>query len=514
MSAEIELKLSTPPRALRDVVGLSWLRKLANGPVRRQKLISVYFDTNTYTLRNHGVTLRIRTAGRKRLQTIKAVGPGVSGRSEWEGEITSVLPNLALAKNTALAPLLSGKLKRSLRPIFETDVERTTLPLRTGDSEIELAVDRGRVRAGRRRAEISEIELELKSGTRADLARLAARLARAVPVSYGVLAKSERGYALSAGGAVQAVTAMPVVLDEDPSAGSLFATIGLSCLHHFAANEDAVRAGAPEGVHQMRVGLRRLRAAISVFKQIIADEETDTIKTELKWLTEQLGPARDLHVLIEESVAPLRQQDLDKSEVDLLVRDLEARRDQGIRIAREAVESDRYRHLVMNVALWLLDGTWLKSDDPLRIAGRERSGVAFAQDVLAARRRKVVKKTRKLKRLSVPERHKLRIAVKKLRYATEFFAGLFDGRKSGKARKRFSKHLKELQNTLGKLNDIAVHDKLARQFARSGRKDGARPEKAFAMGVLTGRERGLARNLTVDAMAAGAALSGSRPFWI
>ena len=104
------------------------------------------------------------------------------------------------------------------------------------------------------------------------------------------------------------------------------------------------------------------------------------------------------------------------------------------------------------------------------------------------------------------ERHKLRIAVKKLRYAADFFVGLAHSRRT-KARKRFSKELKSLQDALGKLNDIAVHEKLARQLARSRKRSTKLPQKAFAIGLLTGREKREARACMTAAIKAGASLS-------
>ena len=135
MPAEIELKLAVPPRALRDVARLPWLRKLAKGPVNRQTLVSVYFDTGKFKLRENGMMLRIRKVGRKRLQTIKTNGfSGAFAREEWEDEISGSAPDLKCAKRTALKPLVTRKLKRSLRPVFETKVRRTVMPLRVGGS--------------------------------------------------------------------------------------------------------------------------------------------------------------------------------------------------------------------------------------------------------------------------------------------------------------------------------------------------------------------------------------------
>src|SRR4051812_40692088 len=160
MGTEVELKLAVTPQALRAATRLSWLKRLASGPPVRQKFISVYFDTPNFRLREKGLTLRIRSVGSKRIQTIKAEANGSSGifgRGEWEEDIAGERPDLERAKGTALEPLVSRKLEKLLRPVFETDVHRVAFPLRIGDSELELAFDRGQIRTGPRREEISEI---------------------------------------------------------------------------------------------------------------------------------------------------------------------------------------------------------------------------------------------------------------------------------------------------------------------------------------------------------------------
>ena len=513
MATEIELKLSAPPRALQQAARLPWLRKLANGPVSRKKLVSVYFDTPEFKLRDSGLTLRIRRIGRKRLQTIKSTGGGMAGRSEWEEEVSADAPKLKHAKQTALAPLATRKLKKSLRPVFKTDVRRITMPLRFGRSDVELALDRGEIRSGRRRTRLSEIELELKSGRRADLARLAERLARTLPLAYGARAKAERGYALSAGEEGKPVAAGAITLAPDSTSAEAFMAIGWSCLDHLAANEEAVRRGESEGVHQMRVGLRRMRAAISLFKDMVQNAETERIKSELKWLSEQLGPARDFDVLVTESVAPLRREIPDKPEMKLLETELEQRRERGFARAKAAVESERYRKLILATALWLIDGKWTKDKDARIVARREQPAAAFAADVLRLRLRKIVKKSRKLDQLDALSRHRLRIAVKKLRYATEFFSSLFDRPKAIKARNRFGKDLKALQSALGKLNDITVHQDLTRPLVHPDRRSRKRPDVAFAAGLLTGHDQPRVRACLTAARKAGKALSRADAFW-
>jgi triphosphatase len=306
------------------------------------------------------------------------------------------------------------------------------------------------------------------------------------------------------------VEAYEIVLARTASTGEAFSAIGLSCLNHFAANENAVRAGEPEGVHQMRVGLRRLRATISVFKEIVQGADTEKIKTELKWLSAKLAPARDFDVLVQKGVAPLRRENPEqRREIALLggrpggKAQCRLRAGEGGR-GQRALPQDRLR-----TALWLINGEWSRNADPLVATRRQRSVGAFAQQVLRSRAKRIAKKVGKLDRLDVQERHRLRIAVKKLRYATDFFASLSKA-KAKKVRNRFVKELKALQDALGRLNDIAVHEKLARQFARPTKRSKKLPQKAFAIGLLTGREKRDARACIVAAMKAGENLSGAR----
>ena len=508
MAIEIELKLSVAPGKLRQVARLPWLRRLVNGPIGREKLAAIYFDTPGHKLRESGLSLRIRNKGGKHVQTIKASNgaAGASARHEWESEVSSTKPDLKHAKNTALSRLADKNLKKKLRPVFSTEVQRITMPLRVRGSRVELAFDRGLIRTGTRRTGISEIELELKEGDRAELARLAARLAKTLPVAYGALAKSDRGYALSAGEVGKPVGANTIALDPATSTADAFAAIGSSCLNHLAANEQAVRAGESEGVHQMRVGLRRLRAAMSLFGDVVRNAQTERIKAELKWLSGELGPARDLDVLVEESVAPLRRSGPAKREMKTLERDLTRKRDSGFEKAKAAVASARYRNAILGTALWLIDGQWLRGKNPRAVALRERPILEFAQEVLRKRTRKIIKLSKALNELTPREWHKLRIAVKKLRYGTDFFASLF-GNKARKAHKRFASELETLQSALGKLNDIAVHEKLAQRYAHPSKRGSKRPEKAFAMGVLTGQEQPRARACLAAAIEAGKALA-------
>jgi CHAD domain-containing protein len=334
---------------------------------------------------------------------------------------------------------------------------------------------------------------------------VADHLARSVPITYAASSKAEHGYALSADEAEKPAGAGTIDLDPNVSTADALQTIALSCLDHAASNERAVRAGGPEGIQQMRVGLRRLRAAISVFKHLLCGPETETIKTELKWLTEKLGPARDFDVLIEQRIRPMHRSGPITVELGALERDLEVRRDAGFEKAKAAVNSERYRELGLCVALWIANGEWSRSSEPLSVARRQRPAPEFAVEQLAKRTKKISQKIEDIEALDAQRRHKLRISVKKLRYACEFFAGLFDGRRRITQRKHFVKTLKNLQKSLGNLNDIEVHKRLATSIAHPRRRSRKQTAKARAMGFIAGRED---RDLRRDGREDGRAIVG------
>jgi triphosphatase len=206
----------------------------------------------------------------------------------------------------------------------------------------------------------------------------------------------------------------------------------------------------------MRIGLRRLRAAMSLFAVLLRDAQSEAIKTELKWLAGELGPARELEVLTNRVVAPMKRRRRRWRGMPSLSQELAERRDAALARAQDAVQSARFRALTIDIAAWLQAGQWTNPPDDLV---DDRGGLPiemFASEQLARRWRKVRKKGKVLTELDPPSRHKLRIQTKKLRYAAEFFAPLFRTKRAAKRRKQFLPALERLQDALGDLNDIAV----------------------------------------------------------
>jgi CHAD domain-containing protein len=245
------------------------------------------------------------------------------------------------------------------------------------------------------------------------------------------------------------------------STADAFRVIGRSTLRHINANETAVERADSEGVHQMRVGLRRLRAAISVFAKLFGDKQTERIKSEIKWLTGELALARDLDVYVKSKIEPLRDAAPAQRGMKELANVLASRRDAAFGKAKAAVDSPRYRSLLLDTLQWLEIGDWAKRSRRYGVRPVEQ----FAADILARRTKTAMKKAKGLRELGARQRHQLRIAVKKLRYAIEFLGHLFTGHKAKTRLSDFKACLEDLQDRLGALNDIRVQLKLAPKLA-------------------------------------------------
>ena len=513
---EIEIKLELPPASVPRLKRVPLLRGLKK-PAERETQVSVYFDTDKHKLHRKGLMLRVRRVGDRHIQTIKATrNSKLFERDEWESEIAGETPDLDLAQGTALEPLLSHKFCRQLHPVFETRVQRTTYPIANGKGGIALTLDKGKIATGRRSEPLCEIELELKRGKETELFDMARQLTGALPAQLALKSKAERGYELLEDRDAAAVKGERIDLVGGTNTRDGFKVIGRACLKQVIGNERALLAGDPEGVHQMRVGLRRLRAAMSLFSDILRDSETKALKNELRWLAGELAPARELEVLMTRVVAPVKRRHAHLDGVSSLARDLAQQRAVALARAQDAVRSARFRALTLEVAAWLEAGQWTRPKDDLVRDRGEIPIEASAAAQLTRRFRKIRKRGKRLMELNTRRRHKLRIQAKKVRYASEFFANLFPGKKASRRRKKFLAALEGMQDYLGDLNDIAVHEDritaIANGGGRSRRRRGS-PKRAFAAGLLTGREDARLDAVLAHATDAYGALTTVKRFW-
>ena len=504
MQVERELKFSLTPAAARRI----GRQVRPAGPWRRRMVSNAYYDTTNERLRRAGVALRLRRDGMRRLQTLKveSAAGGLSARAEWEmpaprGKLdVAAFPREEILAATGLdVARLAGR----LRPRFETRFSRRSAPVIVdGATRAEISVDRGYVAAGERRETISEVELELKAGDTASLLRYATALAKPLGLALEFESKAERGYRLVAGEAFPSPRKWRRPrLGELATPTEAFIAIFGATLSQAGANARGVVDGRdPEYLHQMRVGLRRLRSALVAFRGLVPKKAAKPIAERLRALMPALGAARDWDVFCEGLVAVGMQEPERAPALAPLLARARAKRGVARRRARLVAGSRKLQAFLLRTLRWVNDGPW-KAGAP----GAEGSLGAFAAAALERLHGKALRQARNIDWSDSEERHRLRIRMKRLRYACDFFAASF----AGAAARPYIKRLAALQDILGDLNDIAVARRLLAELAPRGSARGVPAAAAHTRHALAVRER----MLVISLEAAWAAFEKRRPFW-
>lgn len=486
---EIELKFLCEPADLAVVLAAA-----PPGETQEKALVSTYYDTPQGDLRKARISLRIREGGGKRVQTLKR-GDGFA-REEHEQAISGEGLDLAFP---ALKDALPPAKRKTLSPIFTVRVTRRQRTFDFGGASIELAVDEGEVQAGERARRVSEVELELKGGDCRPMFDLARQLSRTAPLYLSFDGKATQGQGLIDGSDRSPRRHDKAPLARGLTAAGAFQAIARNTLVQIAANGVVLReADSVEAVHQLRVAVRRLRSAISTFNAVTDDDHAEAIKAELKWLAGACDEARDLDVFAE-SAAALVDPTLDLSALAPVV---EAARARAHAKACAAVASGRFRDLVLDTTAWVETGAWLTLGGKASAKRRDMPAERFAAKALDRRRKMLIKLATDLKGVDDEARHEARIAAKKLRYAAEAFAPLFDA-----DTKSFIKAIKGLQEELGALNDVAVAAELIGRLRLKG------AALAAARSLLTAREAVKPKSVK-GAVKAMDRLAAAPPFWV
>ena len=477
MTKEVELKLETTAEGREALLASG----LLGDESEAADLRAVYFDTPDHLLRQHGLSLRIREKGGRAVQTVKSggAGAGLFDRSEWE---LPVIVDAPVMDERTPVPGLLGADGSQLPPAFEVRAHRRTFRIVEERAEIEAVVDRVEIVAGERSLHFDEVELELASGSTEALFALAGRIGAIAPLRISVLSKSGRGYALLEA-LPEAVKAGKVRLSPDMDQPAAFAAIAQNCLSQYRRNEAILlERRAPEAVHQARVGLRRLRSAMTLFKQMLAGPELERLNGRVRDLAQVLGEARDLDVLIEQAPP------------EPILAKLSEAREAAYAALDAHLASNEARLLPLDLSQWIAGGSWRDGGgEPLR---------EFAAHSLDRARRKTRKHGKHLAGIDAEARHQLRKDAKKLRYTVEFMSPLFDKTGERRKRKKFARALRDLQEQLGALNDRATAEARLASLGLAGT-----PE---AEGFLTNWD---SDSLLADAAEARHALLDAKPFW-
>jgi CHAD domain-containing protein len=229
------------------------------------------------------------------------------------------------------------------------------------------------------------------------------------------------------------------------------------------ANHEATCKGDPNALHQMRVALTRLRTAILFFSPMVEDAVRDEIRDELKWLNSELGAVRDLDVAAE------RVKSLDKKRREALppVGAWEEKRAEGHRSLARTLRSVRYDWLIEQADGWIENGPWSTKRGKEAAAERATPIGLYTVDRLEEWEKRLLKRSRKLRKLGTKKRHRLRLLNKKLTYSIDSFEDLFASKKFSKHEVAL-KHLRKAQRSLGQLNDDARGHALVEELQQSG----------------------------------------------
>ncbi len=506
-SIETEMKLQLGGEAeaqLRHELSNSPLRE---GPVQTRTLVSIYHDTPEFALAEARIALRLRKVDSGWVQTVKKRprqgSLGLFAATEYERPA----PAGELLLDDGEMPSLMAEIRElgageAIAPVFETRVKRDTARLRTERGVVEVAIDRGEVIAGALSAPIREAELELLEGEVGAVFDVARMLFPTGPLRFSDEPKAARGLRLARTGRAD-LPRRPRHAGEAgyaPKASVEEAALAILRDCHAQISDNlalAVDGKDMEAVHQLRVGLRRLRSAIIAFRDALGRKAFVKAGAAARRIGSEVGRLRDLDVLIGEIIPRAGTRGLGGDLQASLVATLEPRREQIRAEVREVLAGPEATRFVLDLGELIETRAWRggEGEPGGKIAKR-------APAMLDARYRKVAKRGRHLADLDIEGLHELRKDVKKLRYTADLAAPLYSGRRH----RKFLKAMKTLQERFGAINDEATAEALLAEV-------GTDPRAERAAGWMLGSFAAGETTVRKDLAPAWKKFAALRPFW-
>lgn len=451
---ETEIKLAIPTDRIDALRQSSFWRDLEDAGTLR--LRSDYFDSADRRLLRNGFTLRHRhNDGKGTEQTLKWDGPGTRGasRTEWNWPAQGGPGDLQNLRTVEPLRMLRDFDAAALQPLCAVVYQRTKRMWRHNGAAVELSLDIGEIKGGERSLPLSELELELKQGDERSLYDLARQINQILPIYPYTESKGERGLTLQVRGPAGWRKANPAALDPGMRTDEVIAQVMANAQAHLLANVECARLGAhPEGIHQVRVATRRLRSILKTLLPLWPGPREADIEARLKTLASALGPVRDLDVFRTE-LLPAAEPAVDDAgrmqEFDGYLTHMQA--DAQAQAGR-ALTSPEFGALMIDLAEWLNLKAWCEQ----KVSPQSAQLFSPAGGVLVPHfdrlLNRVTKRGRNFADMEPHRRHRLRIAIKQLRYAVDLFGHLY-GRKRVAA---YRKRLGLLQDKLGADNDIIM----------------------------------------------------------
>lgn len=475
---ELEIKFRTDSSGLQQAKIFICGDKAGELPAL--KLRSRYFDTPSGSLRKAGVGLRLRSGeGKGDVQTVKSVGAAHGGpflRREAEAQAVGDTPDISLFDKKSAMFLAKLIRDERLAVQAETAIRRESLMVNAGVSQVEISFDDGFAKAGDPTLDIKEIELELKSGPAEDLYALAIRLAESLPLRLDFSSKAAKAFGLMTDEKQTAFKASPVHLDRSMNLADLISAILTSTLEHFAANWPVFRqVGQAESIHQLRVALRRMRSALAFFERELDGEVFESLREKAKYIATALGRVREIDVFrenVERLSGRKSTESLDMNALLAALDDLRKHTFQNASNVMEEAQTTVFALEIQRIASGY--GQYCASDVKQAI---DVPAIDFAGRTLDHLHKRVLNRGRHFEKMDADQRHELRIAFKNLRYAADFFSGLYSGNRRIKA---YLDCLAAIQNIMGAQNDAVM----AAQFLEAHLTGFTDAERLAAMAVV------------------------------
>lgn len=448
MAIETELKLRISPEHLIKLKRHPLFRThQIERPVTR-RLHNIYFDTPTLQLHARKMALRIRRNRGQWVQTLKGGGSlkaGLHQRNEWEIPVPTAALDFSMVDAAVWDVQLPPDIRSTLMPVFVTDFYRSSRVLAWQGAKIELCIDHGEVKTTEHSAPICEIELELLSGNPQQLFELAMAILDIVPFELELVNKAERGFHLMSGYIEQPAKGEGLVLARNDSPNDILQTLIWSSVLHLQRNlHGALQGDVTEYLHQMRIGLRRLRVALCMAESLHPDETLVILRQEIAALGKVLGKIREWDVFIEElSQASYLAEHPD---VQVLLTHCMNQRAQCCLALNGAGKARSLQHLLLRFAHWMNGSYWHQAAEDTPTARH------FARHHLKRLAKRYQHTAAHLDTCDYTKLHPLRILAKKLRYASEFFAPLYGNHET----QTYLTALGEVQDMLGRIHDLVI----------------------------------------------------------
>jgi CHAD domain-containing protein len=456
----VERWLATLPTLTVETGGGGRVTALAQTP---RRLVDSYLDTDDWRVARAGFVARTRHRGRHDEVTMKDMRPAQGDGLRQRLEVTEVMPLGGLGELGPAGPV-GRRLRaivgtRPLREVLQVRTRRRPFALRVGGVDVaEVALDDTVivVGGGQRPMQLRRVEVEVHPEWLEALEPIVQQLRVSCGLQPAHLSKFEAGL-LAVGLEIPGSPDLgPTAITPSSTMGELAYAVVRRQLAVLRAKEPGTRLGEdPEELHDLRVATRRLRAALSLFADVLP-VRAQVFREELGWMGRLLGAVRDLDVQLgglsdmDEETAGWRTgvsgvddgHDPLAELSDLLLREREAAR----RDLLGGLDSIRWERLAKGLATMAQQGPARRS-----VATRTPAVLALP-GLVVTRHDEVAKAARRAKRSGVvSDFHRLRIRCKRLRYSLEFASEVYEGRTA-----RYVRRLTAVQDELGLMQDAEV----------------------------------------------------------